>query len=216
MSSAPGPRSRAMWRRANKVLVGGVDSPVRSFAAVGGSPVFFASGQGAYLQDVDGRRYLDLVGSWGANLLGNAPSGIVAAVRRAASHGLTFGAPSPLEHELAERIRQAAPTLERLRFVSSGTEAVMSAIRVARGFTHRAKVVKFAGGYHGHSDGLLARAVPASRLRPSRIPPGFPRRSFERRSSDATTTRRDLPSCSNATDRRSPRSSWSRSRAIWA
>ncbi len=155
---APGPRSRAAWRAATHVLVGGVDSPVRSFRAVGGSPVFFARGRGAYLVDVDGRRYLDLVGSWGANLLGNAPPGVVAAVRRAAARGLTFGAPSPSEHALAEAIRRAAPELERLRFVSSGTEAVMSAVRVARGFTGRTKVVKFAGGYHGHSDGLLARA----------------------------------------------------------
>lgn len=138
--------------------MGGVDSPVRSFRSVGGAPVFFASGRGAYLIDVDDRRYLDLVGSWGANLLGNAPRGIVAAVRRTALRGLTFGAPSPLEHELAEQLRRAAPELERLRFVSSGTEAVMSAVRVARGFTRRSKVVKFAGGYHGHSDGLLARA----------------------------------------------------------
>jgi glutamate-1-semialdehyde 2,1-aminomutase len=155
---APGRRSLALWRRASQVLVGGVDSPVRSFGAVGGSPVFFARGRGAYLTDVDGHRYLDLVSSWGANLLGNAPPSVVAAVRRTALQGLTFGAPSPLEHELAEKIRKAAPALERLRFVSSGTEAVMSAVRVARGFTRRTKVVKFAGGYHGHSDGLLARA----------------------------------------------------------
>jgi glutamate-1-semialdehyde 2,1-aminomutase len=156
--SAPGRGSRALWRRASRVLVGGVDSPVRSFRAVGGTPVFFARGRGAYLFDVDGRSYLDLVGSWGANLLGNAPPTVVDAVRRTALRGLTFGAPTPLEHELAEQIRRAAPALERLRFVSSGTEAVMSAVRVARGFTGRTKVVKFAGGYHGHSDGLLARA----------------------------------------------------------
>lgn len=155
---APGARSRALWRRATRVLVGGVDSPVRSFRAVGGSPVFFASGRGAYLTDVDGRRYLDLVSSWGANLLGNAPPGIVAAVRRSAGRGLTFGAPSPSEHEFAEQLRRAAPSLERMRFVSSGTEAVMSAVRVARGSTGRPKLVKFSGGYHGHSDGLLARA----------------------------------------------------------
>ena len=155
---APGPRSRSFARRASRVLVGGVDSPVRSFRAVGGTPVFFSGGRGAYLTDVDGRRYLDLVSSWGANLLGNAPPSIVAAVRQAALRGLTFGAPSPLEHELGERVRRAAPELERLRFVSSGTEAVMSAVRVARGFTGRPKIVKFAGGYHGHSDGLLARA----------------------------------------------------------
>jgi glutamate-1-semialdehyde 2,1-aminomutase len=131
---------------------------VRSFRAVGGTPVFFARGRGAYLVDVDGRRYLDLLSSWGANLLGNAPPSIVAAVRRAAAQGLTFGAPSPLEHEFAEQLQRAVPAMERLRFVSSGTEAVMSAIRVARGFTRRTKIVKFEGGYHGHSDGLLARA----------------------------------------------------------
>lgn len=156
--SSPGPRSRALWRRASRVLLGGVDSPVRSFRAVGGTPVFFDRGRGAYLIDSDRRPYLDLVSSWGANLFGNAPPAIVAAVRRTALRGLTFGAPSPLEHELAEEIRRAAPSLERLRFVSSGTEAVMSAVRTARGFTHRTKVLKFAGGYHGHSDGLLARA----------------------------------------------------------
>jgi glutamate-1-semialdehyde 2,1-aminomutase len=158
VTRAPGPASRRLWRRAQSVLVGGVDSPVRSFQAVGGTPVFFARGAGAYLFDVDGRRYLDLVGSWGANLLGNAPAAVVRAVRATAQKGLTFGAPSPLEHELAARIRRCCPMLERLRFVSSGTEAVMSAVRVARGATARSKVVKFAGGYHGHSDGLLARA----------------------------------------------------------
>jgi glutamate-1-semialdehyde 2,1-aminomutase len=157
-SAAPGRRSRVLWRRASNILVGGVDSPVRSFQRVGGSPVFFKRGRGAYLFDIDGRRYLDLVSSWGANLLGNAPPGIVAAVRRVAASGLTFGAPSPLEHELGEKIRHAVPRMERLRFVSSGTEAVMSAVRAARGFTGRSKIVMFAGGYHGHSDGLLARA----------------------------------------------------------
>ncbi len=158
MSRGAGPRSRALFRRASRTLVGGVDSPVRSFAAVGGSPVFFARGHGPYLVDEDRRRYLDLVGSWGANLLGNAPASVVRAVRRTASRGLSFGAPSALEHELGERLKGAVPTLERLRFVSSGTEAVMSAIRAARGSTGRPKIVKFAGGYHGHSDGLLARA----------------------------------------------------------
>lgn len=158
MRRSPGPRSRALSRRASRVLVGGVNSPVRSFRAVGGSPVFFARGRGAYLIDADGRKYLDLVSSWGANILGNAPSRIVKAVQRTATHGLTFGAPTALEHELAEKIRRSVPELERMRFVSSGTEAVMSAVRVARGFTHRPKVIKFAGAYHGHSDGLLARA----------------------------------------------------------
>ncbi len=158
MSRGPGPRSRRLWRRAVRSLAGGVDSPVRSFRAVGGSPVFFARGRGAYLLDVDGRRYLDLVGSWGAALLGHAPPAVVAAVRAAANEGLSFGAPSPREHELAERLRARCPELERLRFVNSGTEAVMSAVRLARGATGRDLVVKFAGGYHGHADGLLARA----------------------------------------------------------
>ncbi len=154
----PGPRSRAEYRRAQRSLVGGVDSPVRAFTAVGGTPVVFARGRGPYLWDVDGRRYLDLVGSWGAALLGHAAPAVVRAANRAARHGLSFGAPSPYETDLAERIRHAVPGVERLRFVNSGTEAVMSAVRVARGFTGRAKVLKFDGGYHGHSDGLLARA----------------------------------------------------------
>ena len=153
-----GSRSRALFRRAERVLVGGVDSPVRSFRGVGGTPVFFARGAGAYLADVDGRRYLDLVNSWGATIIGNAPPTVVTAVQRAAARGLSFGAPSPLEHELAEEIRASIPEMERVRFVNSGTEATMSAIRLARGATGRAKIVKFAGGYHGHSDGLLASA----------------------------------------------------------
>ncbi|MCI4350077.1 MAG: glutamate-1-semialdehyde 2,1-aminomutase [Thermoplasmata archaeon] len=140
------------------MLPGGVDSPVRSFVHVGGVPVFFARGDGARLVDVDGHRYLDLVNSWGAIILGHAAPSVVRAIERTAREGLSFGAPSPREHELAEQIRHAAPELERLRFVNSGTEATMSAVRVARGFTGRAKIVKFAGGYHGHSDGLLARA----------------------------------------------------------
>lgn len=152
------PGSRALFRRAQRVLVGGVDSPVRAFRAVGGTPVFFARGRGAYLWDVDGNDYLDLVGSWGANLLGSAPDAVVRAVGRAAAQGLSFGAPSPREHALAEGIRAAVPSMRKLRFVNSGTEATMSAVRVARGFTGRTRVVKFAGGYHGHSDGLLARA----------------------------------------------------------
>ena len=151
-------RSRRAFRRAEKVLVGGVDSPVRSFRAVGGTPRFFARGRGAYLWDLDGHRLLDLVGSWGATILGHAPPAVVRAVRAAAGRGMSYGAPTVGEHELAERIRAAVPSAERLRFVSSGTEAVMSAVRTARGFTGRAKIVKFEGGYHGHSDGLLARA----------------------------------------------------------
>lgn len=154
----PRPKSSALFRRARRSLVGGVDSPVRAFGAVGGDPVFFLRARGAYLWDADGHRYLDLVNSWGANLLGAADPAVVRAVRHAAGEGLSFGAPSPREHTLAEAIRAAVPSMKRLRFVSSGTEATMSAIRAARGFTGRSRIVKFAGGYHGHSDGLLARA----------------------------------------------------------
>jgi glutamate-1-semialdehyde 2,1-aminomutase len=157
-AGAAGPRSARAFQRARRTLAGGVDSPVRSFGAVGGSPVFMRSGKGAYLTDVDGRRYLDLVNSWGANILGHAPAPVVRAVRDSAALGLSFGTPTEAEHELAERIRRACPAMERLRFVNSGTEAVMTAVRVARGATGRTKVVKFEGGYHGHSDGLLARA----------------------------------------------------------
>ncbi|MCI4324827.1 MAG: glutamate-1-semialdehyde 2,1-aminomutase [Thermoplasmata archaeon] len=155
---ASGPRSAKAFRRARRTLVGGVDSPVRSFQAVGGTPVFVRSGRGAHLTDVDGRRYLDLVNSWGATILGHAPPAVVRAVRAAATRGLTYGAPTEAEHELGERILAACPAIERIRFVNSGTEAVMTAVRVARGFTGRRKVVKFEGGYHGHSDGLLAKA----------------------------------------------------------
>ncbi len=156
-ADSAGPRSRALFRRARRVLVGGVDSPVRSFAQVGGTPLFIGRGEGPWIVDADGRRYLDLVNSWGANLLGHAPPPVVAAVRAAARDGLSFGAPSEREHRLAEEIRREIPMLERMRFVTSGTEAVMSAIRVARGATGRRRIVKFAGGYHGHLDGLLVR-----------------------------------------------------------
>ena len=153
-----GAGSRQAFQRAERVLLGGVDSPVRSFGAVGGTPLFFDRGRGPYLWDVDGHRFVDLVNSWGAIVLGHASPSVIRAVRRSAGLGLSFGAPSVLEHELAERIVRAVPSVERLRFVNSGTEAVMSAVRAARGFTGRPKVVKFEGGYHGHSDGLLARA----------------------------------------------------------
>ncbi|EQD75870.1 glutamate-1-semialdehyde 2,1-aminomutase, partial [mine drainage metagenome] len=142
-----GPCSRALFRQAQRVLVGGVDSPVRSFAQVGGTPPFIVRGEGPWIFDADGRRYLDLVNSWGANLMGHAPPPVVAAVRAAAGDGLSFGAPTQREHRLAERIRREIPTMERMRFVTSGTEAVMSAIRVARGSTGRSRIVKFAGGY---------------------------------------------------------------------
>jgi len=152
------PASARAFRRARRTLVGGVDSPVRSFRAVGGDPVFMRAGRGAYLTDVDGRRYLDLVHSWGATILGHAPRPVVRAVEVAVKRGLTYGTPTVGEHELGERIVRACPSIERVRFVNSGTEAVMTAVRVARAATGRSKVIKFEGGYHGHSDGLLAKA----------------------------------------------------------
>jgi glutamate-1-semialdehyde 2,1-aminomutase len=152
------PASQSLYDRACQLFPGGVNSPVRAFKAVGGAPVFLHSGSGAYVQDVDGNRYLDFVGSWGPLIFGHADPDIVAAVVAAASSGTSFGAPTPREIDLAERIRLAMPSLEKLRFVSSGTEATMSALRVARGFTGRSKIIKIDGGYHGHADTLLAAA----------------------------------------------------------
>src|SRR5579863_1094426 len=152
------PRSDALYERACRVIPGGVNSPVRAFRAVGGTPLFIRSGAGQRLTDVDGRTYLDLVGSWGALILGHAHPAVAAAITTASSRGTTFGAPCEGEVELAERIVSSYPGLEQVRFVSSGTEAVMSAIRVARAFTARDLIVKFSGCYHGHADHLLVAA----------------------------------------------------------
>jgi glutamate-1-semialdehyde 2,1-aminomutase len=151
-------RSQALFQRALDVIPGGVNSPVRAFRAVGGNPLFIARGEGAYLYDVDGNRYLDCIGSWGPLLFGHANPHVQAALRRQIEKGTTFGAPTEPEVAMAEAIRRAVPSCEKVRLVSSGTEATMSAIRVARGFTGRAKVVKFEGCYHGHGDSLLAKA----------------------------------------------------------
>jgi glutamate-1-semialdehyde 2,1-aminomutase len=152
-------RSEELFQRARRVIPGGVNSPVRAFGAVGGTPRFVGRGEGAYLVDADGRRYVDLVQSWGALLFGHARREIVEAARAAASRGTTFGAPTELEVELAERIVAAVPSIEMVRLVSSGTEAAMSAIRLARGCTGRDLVMKFEGCYHGHSDALLAQGA---------------------------------------------------------
>jgi glutamate-1-semialdehyde 2,1-aminomutase len=150
--------SDRLFAEALELLPGGVSSPVRAFRAVGGSPLFVGRGEGAYLVDVDGNRYLDYVLSWGPLILGHAHPRIVAALERALRDGTSFGAPSPPELELARLIRDAMPSVELVRFVSSGTEATMSALRVARAFTGRDKVVKFVGCYHGHADLLLVQA----------------------------------------------------------
>ena len=152
-------RSEELFERARRVIPGGVSSPVRAFGAVGGTPRFVAEGRGAYLTDVDGVRYLDYVQSWGALLFGHARPEILEAAAAAARRGTSFGASTELEVELAERIVAAVPSVEMVRLVSSGTEAVMSAVRLARGATGRDVVVKFEGCYHGHADALLARGA---------------------------------------------------------
>jgi glutamate-1-semialdehyde 2,1-aminomutase len=146
------------FARARRVIPGGVDSPVRAFGSVGGAPRFIERAHGAYVYDVDGREYVDLVGSWGPALLGHAHPQVVSAVQAAAARGLSFGAPTVAEAELAELIRDQVPLAERVRLVSTGTEATMTAIRLARGATGRDLLVKFAGCYHGHSDALLVAA----------------------------------------------------------
>jgi len=151
-------RSDELFERARRVIPGGVNSPVRAYRAVGGTPPFIVRGEGAHVFDADGNRYLDYVQSWGAMLLGHAEPRVAEAIASAAAMGTSFGAPTPGEVELAELICSAVPSMDRVRLVSSGTEATMSAIRLARGFTGRETIVKFAGCYHGHADGLLAKA----------------------------------------------------------
>ena len=153
-----GRRSQELWARAQEVIPGGVNSPVRAMAAVGQSPPFIKSGRGAYIEDVDGNRYLDYVGSWGPLILGHAVPEVIKAVQRAAERGTSFGAPTEAEVLFAEKLVKLVPSLEMVRLVSSGTEATMSALRLARGYTGRDRIVKFDGCYHGHSDGLLVSA----------------------------------------------------------
>jgi glutamate-1-semialdehyde 2,1-aminomutase len=151
-------RSESLFEHAQSRIPGGVNSPVRAFRGVGGSPVFFARGEGPYLFDEDERRYVDYVGSWGPMILGHAHPEVVAAVQEAVARGLGFGAPTAIETRMAERICEIMPSIEKVRMVNSGTEATMSAIRLARGYTGRAKIVKFEGCYHGHVDSLLVKA----------------------------------------------------------
>ncbi|MCI0769431.1 MAG: glutamate-1-semialdehyde 2,1-aminomutase [Chloroflexi bacterium] len=151
-------RSESLFQEAQTLLPGGVNSPVRAFGAVGGVPPFIERGQGSRIYDADGREYIDYVGSWGPLILGHADPRVITAVQRAAERGTSFGAPTELESRLARLVIDAVASIEMLRFVSSGTEACMSAIRVARAFTSRDKIIKFEGCYHGHADGLLVRA----------------------------------------------------------
>ncbi|MBV8801848.1 MAG: glutamate-1-semialdehyde 2,1-aminomutase, partial [Gammaproteobacteria bacterium] len=150
--------SETLFEQAQKCIPGGVNSPVRAFKGVGGSPLFLKAAQGAYVTDVDNHKYIDYVGSWGPMILGHAHPDVINAVIECARSGLSFGAPTLLEIELAEKICQLIPSIEQVRMVNSGTEAVMSTIRLARGFTQRNKIIKFAACYHGHSDSLLVQA----------------------------------------------------------
>ena len=152
------PTSHELWERANAILPGGVNSPVRAFGAVGGEPFFVASARGCRITDVDGRSYIDYIGSWGPMILGHAHPAVVLAVREAAERGTSYGIPNPMEVDLAERVAAALPSIEKLRFVNSGTEAAMAALRLARGVTGRDTILKFIGCYHGHADSLLIRA----------------------------------------------------------
>ena len=158
MSRGGGTSSRVLYERGLRVIPGGVNSPVRAFGAVGGVPVVFNRGEGPYLMDVDGQRFLDLVMSWGAIILGHAHPMIVSKITEAVKSGTSFGAPCPDEVKLAEHICGVVPSVERVRMVSSGTEAVMSAIRLSRAYTQRSKILKFRGCYHGHADAMLVRA----------------------------------------------------------
>lgn len=151
-------KSRLAFQRAKQLMPGGVNSPARAFGGVGGEPIFFDRAQGAYLFDIDGNRYIDYVGSWGPMILGHGHPAVVEAVEKALRRGTSFGAPTLAENELAELIIEAVPSVEKVRLVNSGTEATMSAVRLARGFTGRPMIVKFAGNYHGHVDSLLVAA----------------------------------------------------------
>lgn len=151
-------RSEQLFAAAQRVIPGGVNSPVRAFKGVGGTPLFFERGEGAYLYDADGKRYVDYVGSWGPMILGHANPKVINAVRTQLDCGLGYGAPTAIETEMANKVCELVPSIEKVRMVSSGTEATMSAIRLARGFTGRDKIVKFEGCYHGHADSLLVKA----------------------------------------------------------
>src|SRR6266851_9037484 len=151
-------RSAALFEEAQLHLPGGVDSPVRAFRAVGGTPRFIERGRGAAIWDADGNRYIDYLASWGPLIAGHAHPGVVAAIQEAATRGTSFGAPTEAEIELADLVKKSFPSIDLVRFVSSGTEATMSALRLARAFTQREMILKFDGGYHGHADGLLVQA----------------------------------------------------------
>jgi glutamate-1-semialdehyde 2,1-aminomutase len=168
-------RSEALFKKAKRLIPGGVNSPVRAFGSVGSSPFFVAKASGSKVWDVDGNRYIDYVASWGPMILGHAHPGVVREIRKAAGRGTSYGAPTAAEVEMAGMITRAFPSMDQVRMVSSGTEATMSAIRLARGYTKREKILKFEGCYHGHADSLLVKA--GSGVATLGIPgsPGIPR-----------------------------------------
>ena len=168
------PRSEQLFAAASRILPGGVDSPVRAFKSVGGTPLFIVRGRGAHIEDADGHKYIDFVMSWGPLLHGHAPKGLIKALGDAASRGTSFGAPTELETRLARRVAMLMPSMERVRFVSSGTEAAMSAVRVARAATRRDKIVKFEGCYHGHADPFLVQAGSGATTLGVATSPGVP------------------------------------------
>jgi glutamate-1-semialdehyde 2,1-aminomutase len=174
MSSSSRNKSIAAFRQACKSIPGGVNSPARAFGAVGGEPAFIERGEGAWLYDIDGSRFIDFVGSWGPHILGHRHPAVIGAIEKALQRGTSFGAPTALETELAELVIQAVPSVEKIRMVNSGTEATMSAIRLARGHTGRDKVVKFAGCYHGHVDSLLVKAGSGALTHGTPSSPGVP------------------------------------------
>ncbi|MFM8217531.1 MAG: glutamate-1-semialdehyde 2,1-aminomutase, partial [Planctomycetaceae bacterium] len=167
-------QSHAEFQRAGRVIPGGVNSPARAFGGVGGEPLVMDRGEGAYLYDLDGNRLIDYIGSWGPHILGHRHPAVLDAIRGALERGTSFGAPTRSETELAEAVVDAVPSIEMVRMVNSGTEATMSAIRVARGFTRRDKLIKFAGCYHGHVDSLLVKAGSAATTLGTPSSPGVP------------------------------------------
>ncbi len=209
-------QSRKLQKRAEQLIPGGVNSPVRAFRAVGSEPLFIVRGQGSHIWDADGNEYVDYIGSWGPLILGHASPTVVETIIAAARHGTSFGASTPAEADLAELVISAFPHMQKVRFVSSGTEATMSAIRLARGYTKRKYIVKFEGCYHGHADALLVKAgsgvatlgIPGS----AGVPEEFTQFTLALPYND---TIRDSSRHSKNSNTRLPASSWSQSSATW-
>lgn len=198
------PTNAELFARASRSIPGGVNSPVRAFRSVGGTPRFVARAQGPYFWDAEDKRYIDYIGSWGPAILGHAHPEVVRAVQEAAVHGLSYGAPTEAEVEIAEMLIARMPSIEQVRLVSSGTEATMTAIRLARGATGRNKIIKFEGCYHGHADSLLVKAGSGLLTFGNPTSAGVPQSSLHTRLSWTTTTSLALPPLSLSTVKTSP------------